>query len=431
MHRNLLPLVAVMLAASLVHTAEGALQSLLPIRLALSGQTSFETGLITTSYALGFMIGCFVAPRVIRAVGHIRAYAAFAALAAVALKVFQIAIIPELWAVVRVGMGICLAGLFTVVDSWVNARTSSDVRGQVLSIYAVIITLALAGGQLLLSVDDVLKPTLIMLLSALFTLALVPVCLTRSETPPVPDVTGASIITLWRISPSATVGCFSVGMMSASLIGLLPFFFSSHDVPAALVGYAIMALQLGKLACQWPLGRLSDRLDRRFVIMAACAMMIATLIFVGIVAPGEGVGIRGDAGSFVQMAIFSSLFVLGGTCLTQFAIFGAHAHDYAAPGQSVVVSSSILLTWSAGAIAGPLLCTSAMSVLGIHGMIYFLMGCGAVLLLFVGARVIRREPVPIDARDDYRNVPISSLESARLDPRAEDRLHRVDAGQAA
>ena len=417
MQKSILPLVAVIVAASLVQMAEGALQSLLPIRLAVGGSTSFETGMIATGYAIGFMIGCFVAPRVIGTVGHIRAYAAFAALAATMLMVFQIAIIPELWAVLRIGMGICLAGLFTVVDSWVNARTASNMRGQVLSIYAVVITLALAGGQLLLSVDDVLKPTLIMLLSALFMLALVPVCLTRSAAPPVPNVTGASILKLWAISPSATVGCFFSGMMGASLLGLLPFFFSSNAVSPALVGYAIMTLQIGRLAFQWPLGKLSDGIDRRFVIVGACLVLIANMAVLAIVAPGAGAGIRGEAGATVQVIIFGSIFLLGGTSLTQFAICAAHAHDHAPEGQSVVVSSSILLSWAAGAIAGPFLCTSAMSVIGIHGMIYFIAACGALLSAFIGLRVARRKAVPVDTRSAFRDLPISSLASGKLDPR--------------
>lgn len=170
---------------------------------------------------------------------------------------------------------------------------------------------------------------------------------------------------------------------------------------------------------QWPLGKLSDGIDRRFVIIAACAIMIANMGVLVLVAPGEGAGIRSDAGVTIQVVVFVAIFLLGGSSLTEFAICAAHAHDHAPEGQSVVVSSSILLGWSAGAIAGPFLCTSAMSAVGIHGMIYFIAACGIVLSIFIGFRIAGRKAVPVETRLGFMDLPITSLASAKLDLRGQ------------
>ena len=156
------------------------------MRLGLAAAGEFATGLIATGYAGGFLVGCVIGARVIRTVGHIRAFATFAATAAVASLLFEIALDTALWFALRVVHGICIAGLSTVVDSWINDRTPNAARGRVMAMYTITITLALTGSQFLIGLFDVASAELIMVVSGLFSLALIPVSLTRAETPPSP-----------------------------------------------------------------------------------------------------------------------------------------------------------------------------------------------------------------------------------------------------
>jgi MFS family permease len=177
---HLVPLVAVIVAAAIFQVSNGALGTLLPVRLGLAAAGELATGLIATAYAGGFLIGCVIGARVIRTVGHIRAFAAFAAVAAVASLMFQLAVDTTLWFVLRVVHGICIAGLSTVVDSWINERTPNAARGRVIAIYTITITLALTGSQFMIGLFDVASAQLIMVVSGLFSLALIPVSLTTA-----------------------------------------------------------------------------------------------------------------------------------------------------------------------------------------------------------------------------------------------------------
>jgi MFS family permease len=200
---HLVPLAAVILAAAIFQLSNGTLATLLPVRLGLAEAGELATGLIATAYALGFVVGCVIGARVIRAVGHIRAFATFAATAAVAALLFQVGVDTTLWFALRVVHGICIAGLSTVVDSWINERTPNAARGRVIALYTITITLALGGSQLLIGLFEVTSAQLIMVVSGLFSLALVPVSLTRAETRRSPRWSRSACATsiAWRRSP--------------------------------------------------------------------------------------------------------------------------------------------------------------------------------------------------------------------------------------
>ena len=266
---HLVPLVAVIFAAAIFQVSNGALGTLLPVRLGLAAAGELATGLIATAYAGGFVVGCLIGARVIRTVGHIRAFAAFAATAAVASLMFQIAVDTTLWFVLRVIHGICIAGLSTVVDSWINERTPNAARGRVIAIYTITITLALTGSQFLIGLFDVASAQLIMVVSGLFSLALIPVSLTTARTPTKPKVVSVSVRHLYRVAPVAAVGCFAVGFMNTAVMNITPYFLSNAAVPVATIGLLMGMIQVGRLVMQWPVGWLSDKIDRRLVILAA------------------------------------------------------------------------------------------------------------------------------------------------------------------
>jgi MFS family permease len=197
MKRRVLARIAIMTAAAIFQLSNSVLTSLLPIRMSLAGVGGFATSLVATAYSIGFVIGCFRVLRVIRAVGHIRCFAAFAGVMAVTTAMLEISADPAYWFVLRVVQGLCLAGLFTVSESWINEQTPNEVRGSILGIYFVAVTLSLLFGQIFLYVFDGNIDALATIVSSLFALALIPVALTTSTSPPPPNLATVDIRGLW------------------------------------------------------------------------------------------------------------------------------------------------------------------------------------------------------------------------------------------
>jgi MFS family permease len=424
---HLLPLAAVIVASAFFQLSNGTLQTLLPVRLGIAEAGELATGVIATAYAIGFVVGCLIGARVIRAVGHIRAFATFAASAAVASLLFQASADILLWSCLRIVHGICIAGLSTVADSWINERTPNAARGQVLAIYTITVTLSLGGSQLLIAFFDVASAQLIMVISGLFSIALIPVSMTRSESPAPPKVVAVSVRHLYRVAPVAAVGCFAVGFMNTAVTTILPYYLSSVAVPAATIGLLMAAIQSGRLVLQWPIGRISDRIDRRLVILASAIMIVVIMVGLVLVAPGKGPALRGEEGEVIRLSIIALLAIWGGFALTLYAVCVAHAHDRGAPGEAVALTSSLLFAWSIGAAIGPLLAGGLMERLGEAMLFYFTGGIALLLALFTAWRLALREPVPAEERGGFSGVPITSPVIAELGPgggaaaQAEDR----------
>lgn len=415
---HLVPLVAVILAAAIFQVSNGALGTLLPVRLGLAEAGELATGLIATAYAGGFLVGCLIGARVIRTVGHIRAFAAFAATAAVASLLFQIGVDPVLWFVLRVIHGVCIAGLSTVVDSWINERTPNAARGRVIAIYTITITLALTGSQFMIGLFDVASAQLIMVVSGLFSLALIPVALTTARTPAQPKVVSVSLRHLYRVAPVAAVGCFAVGFINTAVMNITPYFLSSAAVPVATIGLLMGMIQLGRLVMQWPVGWLSDKIDRRLVILGAAGTIIAIMLALAFVGPVKGEALRGEAGEAVRLAIIGLFCLWGAFALTLYAVCVAHAQDRGAPGESVGLTSSLLFAWATGATVGPLVTGLLMQQFGERMLFHSSAAVAGLLLVFTAWRLMLRERAPEEERSGFASVPFTSPVIAELRPEA-------------
>jgi MFS family permease len=224
MKSHLVALVAIISATAIFQLSNGVLTSLIPIRLGLAEVGGLATSLVAAAYSVGFLLGCLRVVWVIRSVGHIRAFAAFAAATAVTTLMLEMSAEPYFWFFLRLVQGACLAGLFTVADSWINERTPSTVRGQVLGIYFIVITCALVGGQLLLYIFSAGSAVLVMIVSGLFSVALIPVSLTTSTSPKVPEVVTINPWRLYREAPTAVLGCFVAGALGAALLNMGPYY---------------------------------------------------------------------------------------------------------------------------------------------------------------------------------------------------------------
>ena len=388
---------------TLLQLANTLLSVVLPLTLALNGYSGTTAGLVVSGYGLGFLAGCIVTPRLIRDVGHIRAFAVLAAICSVTSMVFAVSQFVALWFFLRVAMGFCQAGLFTVVEGWLSAAAPAQARGGVLSFYLVATKVAIVGGQLLLGQVDTTSPIWFEVAGAVFTLSLIPVALTRTQQPPPARLEVLGPRELYRVAPAAVAGCVASGLLNSALLGLTPIYGTRVGLEPQMVVWLLTAFQLGSFVCQWPLGRLSDRLDRRLVI-AGCVLAVAALSVATALA---------GAGAW----LLPLYFLLGGSTLTFYAVAVAHAADFAEPDQMVGVSSSLLLAWAAGAAVGPSLAAPFIDLIGPGGLFIYSLLIATALFAFVLWRMTRRASRPAEAKEGFVDLAATSPRLTEIDPR--------------
>jgi MFS family permease len=303
-----------------------------------------------------------------------------------------------------------------VVDSWINDRTPNDARGRVIALYTITITLALTGSQFLIGMFDVTSAQLIMVVSGLFSLALIPVSLTRAQTPAQPKVVGVSMRHLYDVAPVAAVGCFVIGFMNTAVMNITPYFLSRSAVPAVTIGVLMGMIQTGRLGLQWPVGLVSDLVDRRLVILGASAAIFVIMVALALIGPGKGAALRGDSGELVRLGIVALFCLWGGFSLTLYAVCVAHAQDRGAPGEAVALTSSLLFAWAAGATVGPLIVGMAMELAGERMLFVFTAASALLLAGFTGWRLLLRESASAAERGGFTSVPITSPVIAEIGP---------------
>lgn len=392
---------------TLLQLANTIFAVILPLQLAVAGYSGTVAGMVATAYGVGFLAGCAVAHRLIRSVGHIRAFAVLAAVCAVVCMVFAASQLVVVWFVLRLAMGFCQAGLFTVVEGWLSAATPAQSRGGVLSFYLVSTKVAIVGTQLFLSHADTMALIWFNVAGAVFTLALIPVALTRTPQPPPPRLDLLGPRDLYRVAPAAVVGCMASGLLSSAVLGLTPLFGTELGLPVPFIVWLLSAIQLGSFVCQWPLGRLSDRVDRRWVI-AGCATAVAVL--------SPLIALAG-ANQYWLLPLF---FLYGASSLTFYAVAIAHGGDFAEPDQMVGVSGGSLLAWAVGAAIGPTAAAPFIDLLGSRGLFVYTFLVAAGLAGFVLWRMTRRPALPPERRDGFVDLPTTTALTA-IDPRMPER----------
>ncbi|MEM6491282.1 MAG: MFS transporter, partial [Pseudomonadota bacterium] len=274
---------ALLAAAMLLHFANGMSYTLTNVRLSGDGVSATLQGLVGSFYFAGYLLGPFVAVRTIRAVGHIRSFCLFAAL--VSIGVLNMALVGDVyaWAVSRFAMGLSLVSLLTVTESWLNDRTDSANRGQLLSVYFIIVYAAQAGGTLTAGAMSPWTFYPFVFAAMLFALCLAPVALTRIENPTPPQSEGFGFRRLFRISPLAVVGAVACGVLQSAAYTIAPVYVlaAGFESGSAVAGFQAAAI-IGSVVLSWPIGKLSDRIDRRTVLIGvavACGVASLALAF--------------------------------------------------------------------------------------------------------------------------------------------------------
>ena len=362
-------------------------------------------GFVITAYAAGMLVGCVHAGGVIARVGHIRAYAAFGSLHAVCVLLMGAIPEPLAWTALRAVAGFSVTALFIATQSWLNAITESGHRGRVMALFYVSFTAstgagAWTGGRIGLDGAEAFGVP-----AAVFALSVVLISLTRMQPPPAPALSRVDLRRVWSLSPLGLTGVFASGALGMTFAGTGPVWATLQGIEPATVGVLMACTQGGNLAIQWPLGWLSDRVDRRLVILAAAALALAASAAV------LGLGVS----ALLPLALAFALF--GGAAESLYAIATAQANDHAGPDDYVTVTSTLLVSWSLGATLGPLAGTAAMAAAGPDGLFVYFLAVAALLGAFTLVRRQARPPAAPAQHEDFLALPAAPL-LAELNPNA-------------
>ena len=353
------------LSLSLTHPAIG-------LQAAAADFSIFMTGLLMSVYFAGYVAGGFICPWLIRRVGHVRAFAALASLASCLPLLHALWLDPWFWGLLRFGLGVCVVGLFVVVESWLSAVAPSAQRGRVFAAYMTVSVLASAGAQWLILLGDTRGFTPFALASILMSFALLPLTLVSVDAPLQPASSRLPWRRIFSVSPVGAWGCIASGAVAGSFLTLgQPFAKALGWTDAQAATLVALALLVGALL-QWPMGHWSDRRDRRHVLVWVCMASVVV---------GALAHVAMDGGARPWVLLLAS--VLGGFVFTLYTVCVAHANDAVNEDERLGLSAVLLLLYGIGSTAGPAVAGAVMSAWGPAAFPLFLSGTLLVLALWV------------------------------------------------
>jgi MFS family permease len=360
----------------------GLQSTLLGLRATLEGFPTLVTGVIMSCYYVGYVSGTVIAPPLLRQIGHIRVFAALAAIAAVAILVQGCFVNPWAWGAMRLISGVCFAGIYVVAESWLNDRASRANRGRLLAVYMVVLYVGLGAAQYLLLLSNPNTPTPFMLVSVLISLAMVPIVVSAQQMPERAVPGKVRLRDLYRDTPLGVVAIMVSGLVSSIIFSMGPVYARLSGLQTHNIATFMALSILSAVITQYPIGRLSDRMDRRTVIAGICtfAMLVAVAIVAFPALP--------HAAFLALSALFS------GFALTLYSLSVSHVNDKLEPAQMVAASSALLLLNGSAAAIGPVLAGSLMSAFGPPAYFATLAALTGTLAVFDLWRKTRRRPVP-------------------------------------
>lgn len=406
----IISLLALFASLALLIAGSAMLGTLVPLRLADMQVSGIALGIVLASYSVGFVLGATHAGQVIRNVGHIRAFAAFAAIACAVTLLHPMYISMASWALLRGLMGFCLAGLMMVTESWINDRATSESRGKLLGFYTINFYLASAAGQLLIGIVDPAAASAFSMVAILVVLSLVPLSLTRGLVPMAP-VSGDSmaIRRLARQAPAGVTGVLVAGIVLSAFLALGPLYARRQGLDTLALSQYMAVSVAAAVLLQWPAGWLSDRVGRLPVLLGLLlsgALSALLMLLLG------GV-------SFAAMFIFTALFFAVATALYPVAV--ALANDQLPNEELLGACGGLLRLYGLGTVIGPLLAAWAMGWFGAGALFALIALVMLLAALAVQYRFRAVDTVPLAEQGDYAPVvPVSSPVIVEIDPRNEE-----------
>lgn len=382
---------ALLLGIVLIMLGNGMHFTLIGLRGGLEGFSSVELAVVTSGYFMGFLSGARATPVMIRRVGHVRVFAALGSLMSAALIAFPLLTEPWAWTVLRLLVGFCMSGVYVAAESWLNAASTNQTRGKVLSAYMIAQTLGIIGAQGLLTLGDASTSVLFIGASILVSVSFAPILLSVTPAPVADVARPMSLRGLLSASPLGTVGIFLLGSVYATQSGMGAVFGTQIGMTTTQIALFVAMLFAGALVMQYPVGWLSDRMDRRQLIFGAAALGSASCaagwITGGALAP-----------------LMAAAFFAGGVTTPLYALFLAYTNDALSPEDMPAASGGLVFTFGLGAIAGPMVTGWAMQVFGPFAFWPVLGALFTAIAFYALYRMTQTTTLPVDQTDSYLSV---------------------------
>ncbi len=388
---------ALFLGMLLLMVGNGLQGSLLGVRGGLEGFSTFEMSVVMSAYFAGFFGGSRMAPAMIRRVGHVRVFAALGSLISAVLILFPVITDPVAWALLRVTIGFCFSGVYVTAESWLNDAASNDNRGKALSVYMIVQMAGVVAAQGLLALGDPSGFVLFIIPSVLVSISFAPILLSISPTPAFQQTKPMSLSELFRVSPLGCVGIFLLGGVFGAQFGMAPVYGTEAGLEVGPISAFLGTLYAGALVFQYPIGWLSDRMDRRGLILSVALV-------------GGLFAMLGAVLGSVFAVLLAVAFVVGGMSSPLYSLLIAYTNDFLDPDDMAAASGGLVFLNGLGAIAGPLIAGWLMGQAGPGG---FWLLIGVLMLALAGYalyRMTQRPATPVEEASAYLGIaPTASV----------------------
>ena len=392
---------------SLIGLAVGVQGSLLGVRAELEGFDDYLIGLLMSCYFAGFLAGSLLTPKMIQRVGHIRIFAALSAVASVTILIHAIYVEPWAWALMRLLTGFAFSTIYVVSESWLNQSSNNANRGQILSIYTTILLAGICAGQFMLNLANPMDFTLFILISVMVSVAAVPILLSVIITPAIEETERVSIRHLWYRTPMGVTGIILSQWVSSILFGMGAVYATKLGFSVYQVANFMGAMMAGGMILQWPLGKLSDMVDRRWVICVACLMAVLFALLI-------------SRESEASIRLYVLIFIFGGCSLSLYSIVVALTNDHLRPSEIVPASGTIVLISGLTSITGPITAVFWLQIFGLQSFFVLLASCLLILAGISLWRLLTIEALPSEYKGQVilqaATAPVGTILHAEDEP---------------
>ena len=377
---------------------------LIPLRASAEGWSSTEIAWIGTSYAVAFTIGGLVTPILVKRVGHIRSFAAIQSLLGMSLLLHTLIVDPIAWCFIRALGGMTLVGGYMIIESWLNERSNNASRGRIFSAYMIVSMTGVAVGQYLVPFGSITTAQLFIVGSVAFSISMLPISLSTAQAPQPLTSVIVDPVALFKRSPAAMAGSFLAGVIFSNWSYFGPIYGKAMNFSITGIATMLTLTMIGGMLFQFPFGRLSDRIDRRYVMAlvgGAGTVISATMVLSApmLSAPGN------------SLYIFLGMFSLGSVMFPMYALNVAHANDFAKPEEFVQVSGGLLIVYGIGSMAGPQFGGRLIDAVGPDGFFVAMGLAYAVYGLYALWRSFRKDAIAPAMRPDFKIVPMSPTQT--------------------
>lgn len=374
----------------------GGLSTILAFRMGVAEHPSTVVGLVTSMYFIGLVMGTTSCHRLITNVGHIRAFAALGSLMSAATLAHALTPDPWVWGALRFVVGFTTVGMFMCTESWLNEKSSNEIRGQVFSLYQVVLYMGQGAGQFLINIPDQFGTVLFILTSILMSLAILPVAMTRVSAPELPKPVRFHLARVWGISPTGMTTSLASGIVMGAFYGLAALFAQRVGLETSQTAQFMGTVIIGGLVLQWPIGKLSDTFDRRLVIIGVA--VATTLVCLAIM--------NKDVHNGTGLLALGALF--GGLSFTLYPLAVAYMNDYVEADDTVPASGGLMMAFGIGAAIGPTAGALMMDIFGPPGLFIFIAIITVILTIFITWRLTQRASIPNEEQGDFQAMQRTS-----------------------